>query len=564
MDCQKIEQVYIAEHLKLYFSDVFMKTYSLKKYYDPEKPSFFYGLWQKEDVDILLNHKGIRIIIWTGGDIHYNCPKRKEIIEKNLDQIKNLPNTYHIAISKTIKKSLTQLNINHIFVPIMGIDFKKYTPVKKGESIYIYTNLTDPEYYGQSKYKKIIEKYPDINFIFTGCQKELITNSRNGKYCIPTGMNNYTHDDLVYKIYSKCFLGLRLTEHDGLAATVQELGLLGIKCVHNGASPSSLNYKSIEDIYDIIDKERQFIGTIDYETANNVKKYLTMENNILNVQYYLNNKYLFISDKNLGNHKYIDFIKSKDINEELPFKYNILCIDNTIDILKHKNIISSFKKVIFYVQESNSITNIYNILNFLFIQNNNIKKIIYTLPSIYINIVQDYLETNKKKIDVIKIKNIYESNNSIIYPNNNKKYDIYFYENINHTDIQNELKLLLNNSKLNIYYSKFLDPNIINQCFITIILHDFPVNYNYQKINCLKSLVLSDINCNDSFVKRLNYYIENNTANNMYNTVKYILNDKKSINKKLISILDYIKHSIDTEVFIHDIYNIYENVDIHL
>ena len=36
------------------------------------------------------------------------------------------------------------------------------------------------------------------------------------------------------EVYSNCFIGLRLTENDGNANTVQEMGAMNIPVVHNG------------------------------------------------------------------------------------------------------------------------------------------------------------------------------------------------------------------------------------------------------------------------------------------------------------------------------------------
>jgi len=87
-------------------------------------------------------------------------------------------------------------------------------------------------------------------------------------------------------VYSKCFIGLRLVPHDGLGSTVQELGLMGIKCVHNGNSPSALNYKNIDDILKHIENEAKTIGLKDEELSKKVYNYLTIPDNFFNVSTY--------------------------------------------------------------------------------------------------------------------------------------------------------------------------------------------------------------------------------------------------------------------------------------
>ena len=71
---------------------------------------------------------------------------------------------------------------------------------------------------------------------------------------IETNSKTYNVIELE-KIYESCFIGLRLTKHDGLPNTVLEMGLMGRKCLHNGNTPNSLNYESVDDIIKHIDAE---------------------------------------------------------------------------------------------------------------------------------------------------------------------------------------------------------------------------------------------------------------------------------------------------------------------
>lgn len=172
-----------------------------------------------------------------------------------------------------------------------------------------------------------MKKFPDIPFIFAcGSDKKQIKPHKND-------ITNYSPSDLINNIYPKCFLCLRLTEHDGLAATVQETGLLGIKSIHNGASPSTLNYKSVDDIYSIVSQEREKIGTIDSEIANKVKEYLTINKNIFNINYYKNSKrYLWIYDGNISKYsKFIDYKHIHDLDINVFSNYDVIFIDKTVN-----------------------------------------------------------------------------------------------------------------------------------------------------------------------------------------------------------------------------------------
>ena len=275
--------------LKITFLEDMIKLYDLKEYNNDYEPTIFYGLITDNDICTLEKNKSLKVIIWTGGDINYKINRSADLsvmFLKNIKRILKVPKIKHISISSFISKSLTDLNLPFKMVPIMGLNFNLYKPIIKGPCIYLYTSPSYSKYYGEELYVKLIKKYKNIKFIITccklayqNCEKKLL-NIEN----IP--VNYYTKEQLLNNIYSQCFIGLRLTDHDGLSATVQELGLFGIKTVHNGCSPSSLNYKTFEDICFHIDKEIKTIGKIDIHTAIQVKKYLTVDQKFFNSNYH--------------------------------------------------------------------------------------------------------------------------------------------------------------------------------------------------------------------------------------------------------------------------------------
>ncbi len=284
----KIKQVYMNKILAMTFMEDMVKVYGLSAYHDDYAPAIFYGIQTNEELEVLKRNKSLKIIVWIGGDINHDVIgsiTRKKSVYNKIKIVNDLTKIKHIAISPFIKKSLSLLSVPHIVVPFMGINFNSIKPVIKGPCIYLYTTLLDENTYGYNHYIKLMEKYPDIKFIVTCC-KFFYKRTIKKKMFLKYGITNYSKIELINQIYPQCFLGLRLTKHDGLAATVQELGLMGIKSVHNGNSPSSLNYNTFEDICAHIDEERKKIGTIDYETAINVKKYLTLDKDFFSTSYY--------------------------------------------------------------------------------------------------------------------------------------------------------------------------------------------------------------------------------------------------------------------------------------
>ncbi|XWV26188.1 hypothetical protein QJ857_gp0890 [Tupanvirus soda lake] len=284
-----IEQIYVAEHLRMGFGKVIKESTNLKEYSDPYKPAIFYGVWSKNDLNALVNNKSLKIMIWSGGDINYAQYRQayvNKIILDNVNKIKTLTKIVHISKSSFISESLNKFDLIHMNIPYIAIDHDLYKPVPKGDSIYVYTSPAMEKYYGSDLYDKIVDKYKNINFIFACCEAstQYMTNT---KYKTKYNIKYYNKNDLVNNIYPKCFLALRLTIHDGIANTVQELGLMGIKSVHNGNGPSCLNYKTFEDICEHIDNEIKTIGECDIDLANKVKSYLKLSPDFYNTKFYI-------------------------------------------------------------------------------------------------------------------------------------------------------------------------------------------------------------------------------------------------------------------------------------
>ncbi|XWV24943.1 multiple glycosyltransferase domain containing protein [Tupanvirus deep ocean] len=284
-----IKQIYIARHLRMGFGEVIKKSTDLQEYNDPYLPVIFYGVWSKEDLNVLIGNKSLKVIIWSGGDINYAPYREKHIndmVINNISEIKKLTKIVHISKSNFISKSLDSFGINHMNIPYITVDYNKFKPVPKGNSIYVYTSPVMTKYYGSDLYEKIVEKYKNINFIFACCEASHQYIMRTG-YKSKYNIKYYKKDDLIDNIYPKCFLALRLTVHDGIANTVQELGLMGIKSVHNGNGPSCLNYNTFEDICRHIDNEIKTIGVCDTELANKVKAYLKLSPDFYNTKFYI-------------------------------------------------------------------------------------------------------------------------------------------------------------------------------------------------------------------------------------------------------------------------------------
>lgn len=220
--------LYVSDALK-HFKKRFQKFYCKKDYHDSDICVFF-GMYSRKDIEILRRHCGYKFLIWGGTDCNWNY--RERLI--NFEIIKKIPDLYHIAISKDIQERLHLKNIESIFLELDLVDKELFKPVsKKGHCIFIYNGFTKgKEYtYGERIYMEVVKRLPMFKFIYSN-------------------QLNLPHEEMP-KIYGECFIGLRLTEHDGNANMVQEMKAMNIPVVHN-LSDYGLKWESLEDIVEYI------------------------------------------------------------------------------------------------------------------------------------------------------------------------------------------------------------------------------------------------------------------------------------------------------------------------
>jgi GR25 family glycosyltransferase involved in LPS biosynthesis len=358
-----IQYINIASFLSKGFKNPILTNYNnLSEYNLSNSPSFFYGMAYDDEFKVISNKSNLSIVIYTGGDIDINNKYSYDSIIKKINILKNMPNIRFISISSFISNTLKKLNIPYIYLPVMGINLNKFKPCVKGNSIYIYTNHIK-ETYGMDLFLKIMEKYKNINFLLCThpAQYELAVKHNMTDIYKKLNIKVISNIDELIKIYKKCFLGLRLTKFDGLAATVQELGCMGIKSIHNGSTPSSLNYNNFDDICNLIDNEIKTIGTIDHNLSDKVKKFLKIDPIYFNENFYYNNiNYYFskiyilnLKKQDKKRRRIIKLMKKHNINNYRFFeaidgytephitdwkKYSLKPFDNAEKKLKRKKI----------------------------------------------------------------------------------------------------------------------------------------------------------------------------------------------------------------------------------
>ena len=222
------DNLYVSDALK-HFKKRFQLFYCKKYYYDSDICVFF-GMYSGKDIDILRKHRGYKFLIWGGTDCNWNYTDRVN----NIEIIKNIPDLYHIAISRDIQERLLLKNIESIFLEMDLVDKELFKPVsKKGHCVFIYNGFTkgNESIYGEKIYMEVVKRLPMCKFIYSN-------------------QLNLPHKEMP-KIYEKCFIGLRLTEHDGNANMVREMKAMNIPVVHN-LSDYGLKWDSVDDIVEYI------------------------------------------------------------------------------------------------------------------------------------------------------------------------------------------------------------------------------------------------------------------------------------------------------------------------
>lgn len=221
-----IKQLYVSDSL-IHLKSRFLNKYSLVDYNNKNEPCIFFGVYMPKDYKIILQHNTNNIFVMFGGS---DLP--------NIRKIKINNNITYISISENMKKRLNDINYKSILVDLNLVDntlFKPVSLIERGNKIFVYNGIRkkfdNDIIYNQKIIDEIIKKIPEYHFIFS--------NELNAPY------------EKMPEIYSKCFIGLRLTDNDGNANMVQEMNAMNIPVVHNH-NVYGLKWKTIEDVINYI------------------------------------------------------------------------------------------------------------------------------------------------------------------------------------------------------------------------------------------------------------------------------------------------------------------------
>jgi len=246
------------------FTEDFKARFNLSDYVSKNKPAIFFGCYLngRPDVHVISQHKALGVVVWGGSDA--GC-----LSDRKLQSVWNNRNIHHIAISKWVSEDFCKAGIPHIYLPIVPKAPEQFHVKPLGRSIYFYSSNIRPVLYGTAMFQAVKKHFPKVNFIEA--------------HPLPPG---HFPAEIMPTIYADCFMGLRLTNHDGLSNTVIELGLMGRRCVWNGWAPNAIPWKTEMDIVKIIMAEKKKVGRRNTFLAKEVYDYVNIPDDWLYTRYY--------------------------------------------------------------------------------------------------------------------------------------------------------------------------------------------------------------------------------------------------------------------------------------
>jgi hypothetical protein len=216
-----IEQCRFSECVK-FFKDGFKELWDLSDYHDINKPCYFVGVYNAEDVKEINRHKGLCVVSHPSyiRDIFYDL--KKDIVYK---QSINTP-----------EKLFEKYKTKRVNVPIK--DYTVFKPSVLGEGIYWYMgNNSVRDYYGFELYEKI---------------------RKNIKHRIIIGLQGNEINYVEKEYYDKCFINIKPNIYAGGCSSV-EMGKKGRFSISKNIGNAHLD---IDEIFIHIEKESNRIGTM--------------------------------------------------------------------------------------------------------------------------------------------------------------------------------------------------------------------------------------------------------------------------------------------------------------
>jgi hypothetical protein len=228
----KIEQARFSRSI-VFFEKDFLKLYSLKRYTDENAPCIFMGVYGQDGVDVINAHKGKKIVLNTGAmrSVFLNINSVNTVISMPKGVEVDVYGKYYNAVCS--KYSIKKCNF-----PLK--DFSYFKPDVFGDKIYCYLgSKTRAQQMGAGLINELKGKL---------------------KFEILIGYQGHSIKDLKTDFYDKCFLNIKPNLTGGFTTAI-ELAYMGRKTISSSTAPFCINYNTMDDVLNLINKESKKIGT---------------------------------------------------------------------------------------------------------------------------------------------------------------------------------------------------------------------------------------------------------------------------------------------------------------
>lgn len=238
---------------------MFTKRWGLREYDNPDEPALFIGCYNRRELRRIQQHHSLAVVLWLGSD--FNLNGAHTMFKNRCGSIK------HVAIGKFLEDDLRKEGLPFHRHNVMGsplIDDLRPAPL--GDKIYYYYN--DKANHSYEVFCEVIKRFGANRFI------------------VHNGLTIPQKD--MPLLYQACAIGLRLTQHDGGAEGVVEMGLMGRHCVYNGDVPNAIPWHDVESICLSIERRLMFHGEIWNDLAEAVHEYVQWDPDWLDVHHWQN------------------------------------------------------------------------------------------------------------------------------------------------------------------------------------------------------------------------------------------------------------------------------------
>ena len=261
---EDFNQSYISPALND-FKEGFNGKWNFSDYNNVNTPAVFLGMYGPDDAKAFINHKGPRIMVFAGNDMH---PPQLNLVSQHINDGK----TFALAPPGEFSNTLTSFNIPHKKEYWAVKSYDNLTPTPLGENIYVYLGRPDNRRLEYFKYNEIIK--PLIH-VFGEDRVNWVTEN-----------STLPFDELKNKYYEKAFCYVRPNSRGG-ATAMHELAHMGRRTIGLGFPELeySTEFTDIENLIELIVEESKYIGETRPDVANSVKD-LFLGNEWLSLDYW--------------------------------------------------------------------------------------------------------------------------------------------------------------------------------------------------------------------------------------------------------------------------------------